>query len=186
MDTAGFRKVKGEVERMGIALAEQKLSEADLSLVVLDQSRPLSQEDRNIIAKAHKDRALIILNKIDLRARMDDHCLDLVAGDIPRVRVSALTGRGIEDLRGAIKDKVIASGGGQTDPSLAPNLRHTVALESARKSLAKGTAAVKDGAPWEIAALELGEALESLGEIIGETTNEEVLEKIFSVFCIGK
>jgi tRNA modification GTPase len=186
MDTAGFRRVKGEVERIGLHLTEQKLSEADLSLVVLDQSRPLSRQDQDIIDKIRKDRSLIILNKIDLPARMDEDSLDRVVKGIPMARVSALTGQGIDGLRRAIRDKVIASSGGQTDTFLAPNLRHTAALESTYESLLRGAVAIKDGLPWEIIALEISSGLGALGEITGETTTEEVLEKVFSEFCIGK
>jgi tRNA modification GTPase len=186
MDTAGFRKVKGEIERMGIHLTEQKLSEADLSLMVIDQSRPLSQEDHNIIAKIPSERSLIILNKIDLQSEINREGLNRVARNIPLVRVSALTGQGVDDLRRAIKDRVISSSGGQTEALLAPNLRHKAALESASESFRRGAMAIKHRMPWEIIALELKSGLEALGEIIGETTNEEVLEKIFNQFCIGK
>jgi tRNA modification GTPase len=112
--------------------------------------------------------------------------LTRIARDIPLVRVSALTGQGVDELRDAIKDRVINTSGGHTDALLAPNLRHKVAIESASESFRRGAIAVKERMPWEIVAFELKSGLEALGDIIGETTSEEVLEKIFSDFCIGK
>jgi tRNA modification GTPase len=186
MDTAGFRKVKGEVEKIGIHLTEQKLADADLSLIVIDQSRPLNQDDLNIVAKAQKKSSLILVNKIDLPAKIHEEKLVRNFKGIPMVRISALTGEGIDDLRKAIRDRVMAGDVDVTSSRVAPNLRHRRALMEASQHFKNAAGNARGGSPMEIIALDLNSGLEALGEVIGETTNEEILDKIFSEFCLGK
>ncbi|UCF58018.1 MAG: tRNA uridine-5-carboxymethylaminomethyl(34) synthesis GTPase MnmE [Deltaproteobacteria bacterium] len=186
MDTAGFRKVKGEVERIGIDLTKEKLASADLSLIVLDQSRPLNRDDLNILAKAEKNKSLILLNKIDLAPRINQEDLNRALNGMPVVTISALTGEGIDDLRRAIRDHVMAGDVDTTSSHLAPNLRHRTALIEASKYFKNAFRSMRVGLPLEVIALDLNSGLEALGEIIGETTNEEIIEKIFSEFCLGK
>jgi tRNA modification GTPase len=185
MDTAGFRKVRGKLEQIGIHRAEQKMKEADLVLLVIDQSRPLHPEDLDLLARVRNKRAVVVLNKIDLPARVNGEALETMAVGLPRVRISALKGEGIEELRKAIRD-VITSGIDTTDLGVAPSLRHKEALDRASGHFENTVSNLREGLPFEIIAADLQEGLESLGEIIGETTNEEVLDRIFSQFCIGK
>ncbi len=185
MDTAGFRKVRGRLEKIGIHRAEQKMEEGDLVLLVIDQSRPLHQDDLDLLARVQSKRAVVVLNKIDLRARVNERALETLAAGLPRVRISALKGEGIEDLRKAIRD-VITSGIDTTDLGVAPSLRHKEALERASGHFQSAVSNLREGLPFDIIAADLQEGLEALGEIVGETTNEEVLDRIFSRFCIGK
>jgi tRNA modification GTPase len=101
------------------------------------------------------------------------------------VRISALNGDGIEELQTAVRD-VIFSGIDTTDLGIAPSLRHKEALERASGQFEKAASNLRDGLPFEIVAADLQEGLEALGEIVGETTGDEVLERIFSRFCVGK
>jgi len=186
MDTAGFRKVKGKVERIGIDLAERKLAHADLSLIVIDQSRPLNHDDFNLIAKSQGKTALVIVNKIDLPSRLDEGSLKKALDGLPSVRISALTGEGIDHLRKAIHRLVLE---GQVDmmaTHVVPNLRHKEALSEAARFFKSAAQNTKDGLPAEIIAMDLNSGLEALGEIIGAATNEDLLDKIFSQFCLGK
>jgi len=186
MDTAGFREAQGEVERIGMRLAEERMADADLSLIVLDQSRPLIQDDSDILTKADKNKSLILLNKVDLTPGVSQEDLGRVWAGMPPVRISALTGEGMDDLHKAIRDHVLA---GHVDPMssrLAPNLRHRQALTDAFKCFKDAFQNITQGLPLEIIALDLNSGLEALGDIIGETTNEDVIEKIFSDFCLGK
>jgi len=186
MDTAGMRKVKGEVERIGIHLTEKKLADSDLSLVVIDQSRPLSKDDLAIIGKRQKEKSLIIINKIDLPSRLnEEELMDTIDG-FSTVKISALTGEGIDDLRKAIRDRVMAGHVDTTSSQIAPNLRHTIALKEASQYFKNAVSHASGGSPLELIAMDLNSGLEDLGEIIGETTNEEILQKIFSEFCLGK
>jgi tRNA modification GTPase len=185
MDTAGFRKVKGELEKMGVLRAEQTMEEADLVLLVIDRSRPLQTEDFDLLGRVREKKALVVLNKIDLPAKVSEEVLESKAGGLPRVRISALKGDGIEALRKAIRD-VIASGIDTTDLGVAPGLRHKEALERASNHFEKSVANLKDGLPLELVAADLQWGLEALGEIVGETAGDELLDRIFSRFCIGK
>ena len=186
MDTAGFRKVKGEVEKIGIHLTEEKLASADLSLIVVDQSRPLNQDDLHIMAKAEKDKSLVLFNKIDLASRINESELHDVLDGMRVVKISALTGEGIDGLRKAIRDHVITADVDLTSSHVAPNLRHRTALMDALKYFSGASNNMRKGLPLEVIALDLKSGLEALGEIIGETTDDEILEKIFSQFCLGK
>ena len=186
MDTAGFRKVKGEVEKIGINLTKEKLASADLSLIVIDQSRPLNQHDLDTIAKAEKKKSLILLNKVDLATRISEDELDGVLDGMPMVRISALTGEGIDGLRKAIRDHVITADVDSTSSHVVPNLRHKTALMEAFKYFGSASGNMKEGLPLEVIALDLNSGLEALGEIIGETPHDEIIEKIFSEFCLGK
>jgi tRNA modification GTPase len=114
-----------------------------------------------------------------------EEALEARAGGLPRVRISALKGDGIEDLRKAIRD-VITAGIDTSDLGVAPSLRHKEALERAFGHFEKSVSNLRDGLPLEIIAADLQQGLEALGEIVGETTSDEVLDRIFSRFCIGK
>jgi len=186
MDTAGFRKGKGKIERAGIRLTEKKLGEADLSLIVVDQSRPLTQMDRNVVLRSKGKKRLIIINKIDLPSRLNESEVKKAFDGLPTVRISALTGEGIDDLRQAIRNLVLEGGSEIDATQLAPNLRHKNALKEAHRYLENAARGIREVLPLDIIALELQSGLEALGDIIGETTQEAVLDQIFSQFCIGK
>jgi tRNA modification GTPase len=186
MDTAGLRKVRGKIEKIGIDLSERKLREADLSLILVDQSRSLNKDDIGILAKAQKDKSLIIINKIDLPSRLDEDDLRGIAGGRRIVRISALTGEGIDDLYGAIRDKVMEMDMDSASPSLAPNLRHKEALTNASRYFKAARINTEEGYPMEIIAVDIKSGLEALAEITGETGNEALYDKIFSEFCLGK
>lgn len=185
MDTAGFRKGRGTLEKIGIHRAKQKMEESDLVLLVIDQSRPLHQDDLDLLARVQSKRVVVVLNKIDLRARVNEEALETLASGLHRVRISALKGEGIEELRKAIVD-VITSGIDTADLGVAPSLRHKEALERTSGHFQAGVSNLREGLPFEIVAADLQQGLEALGEIVGETANEEVLDRIFSRFCIGK
>ncbi|MBW2144016.1 MAG: tRNA modification GTPase [Deltaproteobacteria bacterium] len=183
MDTAGFRDVKDEVEKIGIHLAEQKLAEADFLLVVIDQSRPLNQSDLDIVAKAEGKNTLIVINKIDLPPRLS---VETALDGFPVVRISALTGQGLDDLRRVIVECVLEGDMDLTSSNVVPNLRHKQALTDAAGFFNSAARSLKEDAPTEIVAVELKSGLDALGAIIGETTSEEILDSIFSQFCLGK
>jgi tRNA modification GTPase len=186
MDTAGLRKVKGKLERIGIDLAEQKLAHADLALIVIDQSRALNQNDFKLISKSRGRNALVIVNKIDLPSRIDEKGLKTALDGLPLVRISALTGEGIDRLRKAIGHVVLEGHVDMTVTQVVPNLRHKEALSEAARFFRSAAQNTKEGLPTEIIAMDLNSGLEALGEIIGATTSEDVFDKIFSQFCLGK
>lgn len=186
MDTAGFRRGRGALEKMGMERTRQKMEEADLILVVIDGSRPLHEDELNLLAQMLKRRSVVILNKMDLPPRIREEDLKAAVGERPLVRISALTGEGIEELRKVVKSLVLEGEEAGADPSIAPNLRQKLALEEACRHFERAARNLRDTLPLEIVALDVNEGLSALGEITGETTTEDVLDRIFSQFCLGK
>jgi tRNA modification GTPase len=187
MDMAGLQDPRNEVEREGVRLAREKMFEAHLILLVVDSSRPLDDEDRQIFREVQGKRALLVLNKIDLPSRIDTKEIKQEAGMKYLYPVSALRGDGIEELKGGMVGVIVRGtakrGGGELIPV---NLRHKRVLERAKVALGEALEGRKREIPWDLTAIEIRQILDILGEIAGETTPEEVLEIIFSRFCIGK
>ncbi len=186
MDTAGFREVKDDVERIGVDLTEQKLAEADFLLVVIDRSRPLNRDDLNIIAQSQGRKGLIVMNKIDLPNGMGMETESEKFSIFPIVEISALTGQGLDDLRKAIVGCLLEGDIDMKTSHAAANLRHRQALTDAARFFKNAGRCAGEDAPMEIVALELKSGLDALGEIIGETATEDILDSIFSRFCLGK
>jgi tRNA modification GTPase len=186
VDTAGLRRGKGTIEKIGMERAGKKMDEADLVLVVIDQSRPLHKDDLTLITRVEKKRAILVINKVDLPARMKEEDLKMTGTALPLVRISALRGDGIDELRKAIKSLILSGEEASQDLGLAPNVRQRQALEEAGRCFTRAFQNLKDGMPLEIMAVDMNEGLAALGEITGETATEEILDRIFSQFCLGK
>ena len=187
MDTAGLRDVKDEVEKIGISLTTKRLKEADLVLIVMDQSRPITKEDLDIMEMCRDKASILVLNKIDLPPGLKQEDKErLISHDIPVVHISALTGEGVEELKKTIFDRVIKGDTDLPQSHIAPNLRHKEALEEAMTSLKNSLNLLKESALYDIIAFEIRSALNALGQITGEVATEDILERIFSQFCLGK
>jgi tRNA modification GTPase len=187
MDMAGLREPRNEVEREGVRLARERLSEAHLILLVVDRSRPLDDEDRNIFRDVKGKQAVTVLNKIDLPPCLAAGELREETGMKEFYPISALRGDGIEELKRGMADVIVKGrlkrGGGELVPV---NLRHKRVLERVKAVLEEVSEGRGRKIPWDLTAIETRRALDILGEIVGETTTEAVLEMIFSRFCIGK
>jgi tRNA modification GTPase len=172
------------VEELGLKRTRERLAQADLVLYLVDGSRPLARADRTALAKLAGQPGVAVINKIDLPLKLSEADLQNATA-FPLVKISALTGQGLEDLKQTIVD--LALGGGlQREGEIITQTRHhrhllhcLGCLRRARKLLAPQT-------PWELVALELQEAIRELGEITGEEVGEAVLDRIFSQFCLGK
>jgi tRNA modification GTPase len=186
VDTAGLRQGRDQVERIGIHLTRQKMQSADLILLVIDQSESLEQEDLDIIDHCRGRKALVVINKTDLPPKLSSREKELFLSEFPSVAISALTGEGLDQLKKAIVDFVLEKGPDLGGSHVAPNLRHRKVLEEALTCFNRAADALRDSLPMEILALELRSGIDALGQIIGETTPEDVLENIFSQFCLGK
>ncbi|RLB10522.1 MAG: tRNA uridine-5-carboxymethylaminomethyl(34) synthesis GTPase MnmE [Deltaproteobacteria bacterium] len=187
VDTAGIRDVADEIERKGIFFAKKRLKEADLVLIVIDQSKALSKEDLEIIEMCKEKSSVLVLNKIDLPSGLKEEDFNkLLSYGFPVVKISALTGEGLEDLKKTIFDMAIKGEKDLLESSIAPNLRHKQALESCLDSLKNASNLLKEDGTIDLIAFEIKNALDSLGQITGEVTTEDILEKIFSQFCLGK
>ena len=186
MDTAGLRQTKDEVEVEGVRRTRDRLAQADLVIWVVDGSESFTPDDRDILTEVRDKRAVVAINKNDLPQRVD---LQDLAGELPGVPlipVSALHHLRIDALEDAIRDRVLNGTPESSSEILLSNLRHKQALERAREGLERVLEANRRNLSPEFLSMDLGAALQSLGEIVGETTSEDLLERIFSQFCIGK
>lgn len=184
VDTAGIRITDDPVEEEGVRRARGKLETADLVLLVIDGSRALTEDDLLAIEWCRGREVLVVSNKSDLGALPVPEALD----QFPLVRVSALDGSGLVSLTRAICDRFTGEDvfSETRETVIVTDRRHRQALLTARASLGRFRENLVGGMSPEFGAIELREALEALGEITGETTPDDILERIFTRFCIGK
>jgi len=186
LDTAGIRNAKGKIEKKGVDLAKTQITVADLTLLVIDWSRPLSQHDLSLLKKVDRNNTIVVINKIDLPVRLGKEKISSTFGHLPKVRVSALTGEGFKRLNKAIFNRVTGNKIEIPPTTVVPNLRHKIALTKAATSLEKACTNLMTGLPLEIVLADLSWAKDAIEEITGNKTNEEILNNIFSRFCLGK
>lgn len=185
-DTAGLHKTEDPVEVIGIQKAYEYIDDSDLVLFMVDASCPLSKEDHEIYGKIHDKRLILVVNKIDL---VDDGFKFNVPESwkkTPRVMISALYGLGIDGLKELIAHVSIGEHGLEMRNSIIPNLRHKIALNRSLKAAISARNELQNGTPFELIAIDIKEAIERLGEILGVTAKEDVIDQIFARFCIGK
>jgi tRNA modification GTPase len=182
IDTAGLRDAGDEIELEGIRRSRASLEHAELVILVLDQSEPLTTSDAVLIRELSAKKHLLVRNKSDLPCR-----LELPPDASARaIDVCCVSGKGIENLKEAIKQLVWAGDLGADMIEVMINSRHQDALRRAREAVRRTLDALAAGEGLEIAALELRIAINAVGEIVGKTTTEDLLDSIFSQFCIGK
>jgi tRNA modification GTPase len=168
-----------------VARARAALEESAVVLWVVDASAALDAEDRRVAARLADRRVILALNKCDLPCTVEARALEAPPGVRPFavVATSATRGDGIAELKSALGRLLVAPGGFSC---LAANPRHAEALGRARGALGRAHAVAVEGAPGEVVSLELHEALQAIGEVTGGTVDEDLLERIFSRFCVGK
>jgi tRNA modification GTPase len=192
VDTAGIRRALDEAESIGIRKSMEALADADLVLVVMDASQPASDEDKPLLAQVEQRAAILVENKADLQnSPGPDTSLGLYQnGSIgpvsAKLRTSALTGEGIAELRAAILRHVTGDSGSSAESGFLTNARHQSLVRDSLTGLDRAEIAVQNKIPHEMLLLDLYSALRPLDEITGATTNDDILNLIFSRFCIGK
>jgi len=208
VDTAGIRRALDEAESIGIRKSAEALADADLVLVVLDSSQALADEDNELLDQVARRPAIVVENKADLAGEHRDHVETVTLGcraercwtdqkgqnpsaegqtEVPaRVRTSATTGEGIPELREEILRQVGGEAGVQAETGFLTNLRHQERVREALTALAAAKVAVGNKIPHEMVLLDFYNALRPLDEITGTTTNDDILNLIFSTFCVGK
>ena len=184
IDTAGIRETDDEVENIGVQKSKSLIKNADLVLFVLDASRELDPEDVEIYNTIESDKVIGILNKIDIERKINIEQFTKVK---KWIEISALEKIGIEDLEDEIYEYVVS---GQVEDSseklVITNVRHKSALEKTKKSVENILETIDMGYPMDLISVDLNEALDSLSEVTGEISNEDLLDHIFSNFCVGK
>ncbi len=186
VDTAGIRDAAGSVEELGIQRARQKVREADLVLFLVDAARPLTAQDLDLYASLGEADRLVVLNKIDLAGRQQTTTPAQAFPGVCPVRISARHHQGLADLEAAIYKKIAGEQALQERNPCAPNIRHQAVLEKVLAASRRIHQALDAGVTADLVAVEVLAALDDLGDIVGLTTPDEVLDKIFADFCIGK
>lgn len=179
VDTAGLRKSDDLVESLGIERSYQAMADADLTLLVLDASTDLTPEDYALLEKLQPRRPLLAGNKADLGSKID-------ASLLPLLPVSALTGEGIDELRSAILMRVAPEGLASPESGSITSIRHEALLRESAEALENARRATEFGIPHEMLLLDLYAALRPIDAVTGATTADDILNRIFSTFCIGK
>lgn len=187
-DTAGLRALReaDPIERFGIERTSAKLADARVRLLVLDGSQRLDGDDESVLALPTGGADIIVLNKLDLPSQIDDARLAALACGRKTVEVSAKTGQGLDRLRQAVVELVEGEKLHDLSAAVITNLRHLNALSKALAALEVARQSIDDNRPPDLIAVDVQDALEHIGTITGAVTNDEILDRVFSQFCIGK
>ncbi len=183
-DTAGLREAGDRVEELGLAKTRERLASADVILYLVDHSQPLDAEDRRRLSDLSGRRGLVVVNKADLPRGLEEAELAQIS-PFPVLKLSALTGEGVEEL----KDRLVAAvleGGVPATGEVITQARHHEHLRATLAHLQAALGHLERPTAWELLAEDLRGALEELGRLTGETAGDDLLEEIFSRFCIGK
>jgi tRNA modification GTPase len=182
IDTAGIRETEDVVEKIGVEKSKEKIEEADLIIMMLDISNELDEEDKEIINYIKDKKYIILLNKADLDKKIDltEYGID---GDV--LEVSAKTGEGLINLKDTIKNMFFKGEIAATEVMITNN-RHKEALLRAKERCIAALDTLESKLSIDLASIDVRSAWSFLGEITGETMEEDIIDKIFSEFCIGK
>lgn len=186
MDTAGIRETDNVVEQIGVERSRAAMAAADLVLVVLDGSRPLDGTDRELLAGAVGRPAMVIVNKRDLPQVVSERDVAEACACARVLSYSALRRDDAARLADAVRDMVLSGAGLSADPTFVANARQIGLLEGARAALVRAVDAAGGGLTLDLVASDIRQAWMLLGEIIGETPREDLLDQIFRQFCLGK
>lgn len=185
IDTAGIRETEDVVEKIGVEKARQMAEKADLILYVVDSSQPLDENDQEIMELLRGRKSIVIYNKTDLASAVDMGSLKEKTGS-QVIPVSVVEETGVEELEKAIREMFFQGEISFDDEIYITNARHKAALEEAEKSLEMVTESIEAGMPEDFFSIDLMGAYEALGRILGESLGEDLVNEIFSKFCVGK
>ncbi len=185
-DTAGLHDTDNPVEVIGINKTHEYIDKSDMVLFMVDACSPLTSDDHKIYETIKDRSVLLVINKTDLVDGGVNFNTPDSWGQIPRVNISALYNRGIDDLKNLIVKYLFGEHVIEAQNMIVPSLRHKLAFDRALCAAYSAIKGINSGTPFELIAIDIREGIDSLGEIIGVNTKEDVLDKIFSNFCIGK
>lgn len=186
VDTAGIRDTEDIVEKIGVERSRKALSEADLILFVLNNNEPLTDEDRTLYEVIKNEDAIVIVNKTDLERQLDIEEVKTMIGDTPLIQTSMLKQEGIDELELQIRDLFFGGEVQNQDMTYVSNSRHISLLKQARQTIQDAIDAAEAGIPMDMVQIDLTRTWEILGEIIGESASDELINQLFSQFCLGK
>lgn len=186
VDTAGIRETEDIVEKIGVERSRKALSQADLILFVLNNNEALTQEDYTLYEVVKNEDVIVIVNKMDLEQNIDINEVKDMIGDTPLIQTSMLKQEGIDELEIQIRDLFFGGEVQNQDITYVSNSRHISLLKQARQTIQDAIDAAESGVPMDMVQIDLTRTWEILGEIIGETASDELIDQLFSQFCLGK
>ena len=186
IDTAGIRETEDVVERIGVERSRKALSEADLILLVLNQSEELSKEDEVLLEATDNHHRLIIFNKTDLENRLDLDDLKAKVDPESIVQTSIITQKGLDELEAKIAELFFAGNTGEKDATYVSNVRHIALLHETIDAFDDVIEGIEMGMPVDLVQIDMTRAWDLLGEITGESVQDELITQLFSQFCLGK
>lgn len=186
VDTAGIRETEDIVEKIGVERSREALKKADLILYVLNNNEILTEEDYKLAEIIKNEDVIVIINKTDLESKLDLEEVKTMVGNAPIVKTSMLSQQGIEELEEQIRTLFFAGEVSNQDMSYVSNARHISLLKSAKVSISDAISAAEAGVPVDMIQIDLIKTWELLGEVIGESVDDGLIDQLFSQFCLGK
>jgi len=186
VDTAGIRETEDMIEKMGVERSKAFFNKADLIILVLDAGEAIRKEDREIIEYVKDRKAIVLVNKTDLKVKISDEEIKTLLGDKAIIKTSLLNGSGLKELEDKIVEMVYSGEIFQRGDALVTSVRQKRALEMALKSIADAIKITHEKLPYDFIEIDIKNAYAYLGEIIGETVGDDIIDKVFSEFCLGK
>ncbi len=186
IDTAGIRETQDLVEKLGVEKSRQALAKADLILLVFNQSEPFTTEDQQLLDLTKGTKRILLLNKTDLPSKLDQEALKKAASDDPIFAVSVLNNQGLDQLEQAIADLFFGGQTGDKDASYLSNARHIGLLENASQALSEVVTGIEAGMPVDLVQIDMTRCWDFLGEVVGDSVQDELITQLFSQFCLGK
>lgn len=186
VDTAGIRDTEDIVEKIGVERSRKALSQADLILFVLNYNEPLTKEDRTLFEVIKNEDVIVIVNKTDLVQQLNIEEVQEMIGNKPFIQTSMLKQEGIDELEIQIRDLFFGGDVQNQDMTYVSNSRHIALLKQARHAIQDAIDAAESGVPMDMVQIDLTRTWEILGEIIGESASDELINQLFSQFCLGK
>lgn len=186
IDTAGIRETDDVVEKIGVQRSHHALEQADLVLMMLNNAEPLTDDDYKLLERVSKQTAIIIVNKTDLPQKIAMDEVRKLVGDLPLITTSLKEEQGIEELEKAIAQLFFSGQMESDEMTYVTNIRHIRLLQQARQSVQEVMDGIHAGIPLDMTEIDLKNAWQALGEIIGDSVAEDLIDQIFSQFCLGK
>ncbi|ARK32924.1 tRNA uridine-5-carboxymethylaminomethyl(34) synthesis GTPase MnmE [Halalkalibacter krulwichiae] len=186
VDTAGIRETEDIVERIGVERSREVLKKADLILLVLNYGEELSSEDEALFQAVEKMNVIVIVNKTDVKQKIDLEAVKKLAAGRPLITTSLLRDEGVDQLEQAISDLFFEGEIEGADVTYVSNTRHIALLEQAKTTIEDAMGAIEAGVPVDLVQIDITRTWELLGEIIGDSVQESLIDQLFSQFCLGK
>ncbi len=185
-DTAGIRETEDQIERIGIEKSKESFNRSDLIIFIVDGSSPLTKEDRRIMAKLDSRKVIILMNKTDLGLQVEEAEIKITLPHGKLIKASIKNNEGIEALEQEITDMVYGGEVKQEESLLVTNVRHMELLEKARIAIGDALIMAENSEALDFIEVDIRRSWELLGEIIGESVTEDIIEQVFARFCLGK